>query len=72
MSNMNFLTEDVILFVSGTMIVFSQRDAARIKSKQFLEFGSQTKTLISHLTHIYPACVQLSICCHRKMYYLFI
>ena len=35
MSNMNFLIGDVIQFVSGTIITFSQGDASRIKSKQF-------------------------------------
>ena len=38
-SNMNFLIADVI---SGTMITFPQRDAVKIKSKQFSEFGSRT------------------------------
>ena len=32
----------MIQFVSGTIITFSQRGAAKIKSKQFSEFGSQT------------------------------
>ena len=39
-SNMNFLITDV----SGTMIYFSQGGAAKIKSKQFSEFGSRTKS----------------------------
>ena len=39
---MNFLIADVIQFVSGTMTTFSQGDAAKIKSKQFSEFGSRT------------------------------
>ena len=46
---MNFLTADVIWFVSGTAITFSQGGAAKIKSKQFSEFGSRTK----NLNHIY-------------------
>ena len=37
MSNMNFLIAGVIYFVSGT---FSKGGAAKIKSKQFSEFGS--------------------------------
>ena len=42
MSNRNCLIADVISFVSGTMITFSQEGAAKIKSKQFSEFGSRT------------------------------
>ena len=42
-----FLIADVIQFVSGTMITFSQRGAAKIKSNQFSEFGSRTNTLAS-------------------------
>ena len=42
MSNMNFLIADVIQFVSGTMITFSQRGVTKIKSKQFSEFDSRT------------------------------
>ena len=38
-SNMNFLIADVIKFASAIM-QFSQGDAAKIKSKQFSEFGS--------------------------------
>ena len=38
----NFLIADVIKFVPGTMITFSQGGAAKIKSKQFSEFGSRT------------------------------
>ena len=45
MSNMSFLIEDLIHFVSGTMITFSQGDGTKIKSKQFSEFGSQTDTI---------------------------
>ena len=41
-SNMNFRIANVILFVSGTTITFSQGGAAKVKSKQFSEFGSQT------------------------------
>ena len=41
-SNMNFLIADVIQFVSGTVITFSQGGAAKIKSKQFSKFGSRT------------------------------
>ena len=36
--NMNFLITDVILFASGTMIIFKQGDTTKIKSKQFSEF----------------------------------
>ena len=43
---MNFLIADVIQFVS--MINFSKGCAAKIKSKQFSEFGSRTKA-IEHL-----------------------
>ena len=43
MSSMNFLIAGVIWFVSGTMITFSQGDAAKIKSKQLSEIGSRTK-----------------------------
>ena len=50
MSNMNFLIADVILLVSGTIITFSQGDAAKIKSKQFSEFGFWT-----NLVHIIVA-----------------
>ena len=39
---MNFLIADVIKFVPGTMITFSQGGAAKTRSKQFSEFGSQT------------------------------
>ena len=39
---MNFLTADVIQFVSSAMITFSQGGAATMKSKQVSEFGSQT------------------------------
>ena len=42
MSNMNFLIADVIQFASGKRITFSQGDATKIKSKQFLEFGCRT------------------------------
>ena len=44
MSNMSFLTKDLIQFVSGTMTTSSQGDGTKINSKQFLEFGSQTDT----------------------------
>ena len=40
---MNFLLVDVIQFVSGTMITFSQGGVAKIESKQFSDFGSRTK-----------------------------
>ena len=43
---MNFLIADVIWFVSGTMIAFSQWGAAKIKSKKFSEFGSRADGLI--------------------------
>ena len=39
---MNFLIADMIWFVSGTIITFSQGGTAKIKSKQFSEFGSWT------------------------------
>ena len=39
-SNMNFPIADVIKFVSGIMITFSQGGEAKIKSKQFSEFGN--------------------------------
>ena len=39
---MNFLIVDVIKFVSGTMITFSQGVAAIVDSKQFSEFGPRT------------------------------
>ena len=39
MSNINFLMAYVILFSSHTKITFSQRDATKIKSKRFSEFG---------------------------------
>ena len=39
-SNMNFLIADVIQF--GTIVSFSKEDGAKIKSKQFLAFGSYT------------------------------
>ena len=45
MSNVSFLTEDLIQFVSGTMTTFSQGDGTKINSKQFSEFGSQTDTI---------------------------
>ena len=45
MSNVSFLTEDLIQFVSDTMTTFSQGDGTKISSKQFLEFGSQTDTI---------------------------
>ena len=38
---MNFLIEDVIWFVYGTMITFSHGGTAKIKSKQFSVFGSR-------------------------------
>ena len=40
---MKFLIPDLIKFVFGTMVAFSQGGAAKIKSKQFSEFGSLTK-----------------------------
>ena len=36
--NMNFLIADVIWFVSGTMVTFSQGGAAKVKSKQFSDW----------------------------------
>ena len=42
MSNMSFLIEDLIQFVSGTMTPFLQGDGTKIRSNQFSEFGSQT------------------------------
>ena len=35
MSNMNFLIEDMTLFLLKTKITFSQRDETKIKSQQF-------------------------------------
>ena len=52
-SSMNFLIADVIYLVSCTMITFSQGGAAKIKSKQFSEFGSRT-TLLFQLLKIKP------------------
>ena len=46
-SKINFLIADVIWFVSGTIITFSQGGAAKIRSKQFSEFGFQTSILSS-------------------------
>ena len=43
--NMNFLITEMIQFVSGKMRTFSQRGAAKLRSKQFSEFGSRTKSL---------------------------
>ena len=48
MSNMSFLTEDVIQFVSGTVTTFSQGDGTKISSTQSSEFGSQTDINITH------------------------
>ena len=45
MSNISFLIEDLIQFVSGTTTTFSQGDGTKIKSTQFSEFGSQTDTI---------------------------
>ena len=39
---MNFLIAEVIKFVSGTMITFSQRGAVKMECKQFSVFGSRT------------------------------
>ena len=38
-SNMSFLIEDFMQFVSGKMTTFSQGDETKIKSEQFSEFG---------------------------------
>ena len=46
MSNINFLIADVILFLSDAKITFSQKDATKIKSKQFSDFGSQTISIV--------------------------
>ena len=46
MFNMNFLIGDVILFLSDSKIIFSQRDATKIKYNQFSEFGSQTTSTL--------------------------
>ena len=43
---MSFLIADVIQFVSGIMMTFSQGGAAKIKSKLFSEFCSGTVLLI--------------------------
>ena len=40
MSNITFLTEDLIQFVSGTITTFLQGDGTKINSKHFSEFGS--------------------------------
>ena len=45
MSNVSFLTEDLIQFVSDTMTTSLQGDGTKINSKQFSEFGSQTDTI---------------------------
>ena len=45
MSNMSFLTGDLIQFVSGTMTTFSHGDGTKINLKQFSEFGFQTDTI---------------------------
>ena len=45
MLNMSFLIEDLIQFVSCTMTTFLQGDGTKIKSKHFLEFGSQTNVI---------------------------
>ena len=42
MSNTNILIADVISFVYGRMITFSQGGAAKIQSEQFSEFGFRT------------------------------
>ena len=42
MSNINFLIANMIKFSSDIKITFSQRDAIKIKSKQFSECGSLT------------------------------
>ena len=58
---MNILIADMIWFVSGTMITFSQGGAAKIESKQFSEFGSQTKQGAYFLVHLIELCY---ICWH--------
>ena len=45
MSNVSFLTEDLIQFVSDTMTTSLQGDGTKISSKQFSEFSSQTDTI---------------------------
>ena len=61
MSNMNFLTADVIQFVSGTIITFSQGDATKTKSKKFSEFGSWTIVV----SQVYPnGVLRHFIICH--------
>ena len=42
---MSFLIEDLIQFVTGKMTTLSQGDGTKVKSKQFLEFASQTNTI---------------------------
>ena len=49
MSNVNFLIAYVISFVSGAVITFSQISAAKMKFKQFSEFGSRTICISSVL-----------------------
>ena len=44
---MNFLIADLIKFVSGIAIAFSQGDATKIKSGQFSEFGSGTICILN-------------------------
>ena len=43
------LVADVIWFLSATMITFSQGGAAKIKSKQFSEFGSRSERQVPNL-----------------------
>ena len=64
MFNMNFLIADVILFLSKANITFSQRDATKIKSKQFPEFGSQTTSTLSQNYGKILELIILSQCYH--------
>ena len=67
MSSMNFLIADVILFLSNTKINFLLRDATKIKSKQFSEFGSQTKsTLAQSYGNILELNILLSMLLHDQ------
>ena len=59
MSNMSFLTEDLMQFVFCTMATFSQGDGTKINSKQFSEFGSITHT-ITHGFYLTGICLSFS------------
>ena len=59
MSNMSFLTEDLMQFVFCTMATFSQGDGTKINSMQFSEFRSQTHT-ITHGFYLTSVCLSFS------------